>query len=129
MATVRRRTWSASTTTSRSRACRSTITTSRCSTIWPVLYARVAYSWRSKFLLTNRDCCFPFLPVYSLATGQMDASLFYTFNKHFKFGLEAQNLLDTTNKTTFLLNGNGLEAPRSYFKSDRSFTLSARLTF
>ena len=93
------------------------------------LYARVAYSWRSKFLLTNRDCCFPFLPVYSLATGQMDASLFYTFNKHFKFGLEAQNLLDTTNKTTFLLNGNGLEAPRSYFKSDRSFTLSARLTF
>ena len=91
-------------------------------------YARIAYSWRSKFLLTNRDCCFPFLPVYSLSTGQTDASMFYTVNKQFKIGLEVQNLLDTTTKTTFLLNGNGLEAPRSYFKSDRSVQLSVRLT-
>ncbi len=91
-------------------------------------YARVAYSWRSKFLLTNRDCCFPFLPVYSLSTGQMDGSVFYTVNKQFKIGLEVQNLLDTTTKTTFLLNGKGLEAPRSFFKSDRSFQLSVRLT-
>ena len=92
-------------------------------------YARVAYSWRSKFLLTNRDCCFPFLPVYALPTGQLDASAFVTVNEHFKLGVTAANLLDTTTKTTFLLNGAGLEAPRSFFKNDRSYTLSARMTF
>ena len=93
------------------------------------LYARVAYSWRSKYLLTNRDCCFPFLPVYALGTGQMDGSLFYTVSKQFKIGIQVQNLLDTTTKTTFVLNSDGLEAPRSYFKSDRQFSISTRLTF
>lgn len=92
------------------------------------IYARVAYSWRSKYLLTNRDCCFPFLPVMATASGQMDGSLFYTVNPHFKIGVEAQNLLDTTTKTRFLLNGDGLTAPRSFFKSDRQYTLSVRLT-
>jgi len=93
------------------------------------IYARIAYSWRSKYLLTNRDCCFPFLPVYSLAAGQADASLFYTVNKQFKIGLQVQNLLDATTRTTFVLNSSGLEAPRSYFKSDRQFQLSVRLTY
>ena len=92
-------------------------------------YARVAYSWRSKFLLTNRDCCFPYLPVYALPTGQLDASAFVTVNEHFKLGVTASNLLDETTRTNFLLNGAGLEAPRSFFKNDRSYTLSARMTF
>lgn len=91
-------------------------------------YARAAYSWRSKFLLSNRDCCFPFLPIYAEAAGQLDASLFYSVNDRFKIGLEAANLLDTTTKTSYLLNGEGVEAPRTYFKSDRQFTLSVRLT-
>lgn len=93
------------------------------------IYARVAYSWRSKFLLTNRDCCFPFLPVYALPTGQMDASVFFTVNKNFKLGVTGSNLLDETTKTSFLLNGDGLEAPRSFFKNDRTFSLTARLTY
>ncbi|WP_287979294.1 TonB-dependent receptor [Sphingomonas sp.] len=93
------------------------------------VYARVAYSWRSKFLLTNRDCCFPFLPVYALSTGQLDGSMFLTVNKNFKIGVEAQNLLDTTTRTVFLLNPQGLTAPRSYFKSDRQFSITTRLTF
>ena len=93
------------------------------------LYVRVAYNWRSKFLLTAQDCCFPFLPVYQLPAGTMDGSLFYTVDKTFKIGIQASNLLDTTTKTTFLLNGNGQEAPRSFFKSDRQYNISVRLTF
>ncbi|MGP7795451.1 TonB-dependent receptor [Sphingomonas sp. CLY1604] len=93
------------------------------------IYTRFAYSWRSKFLLTNRDCCFPFLPVYALSTGQLDGSVFLTVNKNFKIGIEAQNLLDTTTRTVFLLNPQGLTAPRSYFKSDRQFSITTRLTF
>lgn len=93
------------------------------------LYARVAYSWRSKFLLTNRDCCFPFLPVYALSTGQLDASAFITVNRNFKLGVTASNLLDETTRTNFLLNGEGLEARRSFFKNDRTYTLTARITY
>lgn len=93
------------------------------------IYTRLAYSWRSKFLLTNRDCCFPFLPVYSLNYGQLDGSAFLTVNENFKIGIEVQNILDSVNRTTFVLNGDGLEAPRSFFKSDRQFTLTTRLTF
>lgn len=93
------------------------------------IYARIAYSWRSKFLLTPQDCCFPFLPVYQLASGQVDASLFYTVNKAFKIGIQGSNLIDTTTKTVFLLNGNGLTAPRSFFKSDRQYSMSVRLSF
>ncbi len=93
------------------------------------VYARFAYSWRSKFLLTNRDCCFPFLPVYSLAAGQLDGSVFLTVDKNFKIGVEAQNLLDTTTKTVFLLDSKGLTAPRSFFKSDRQISITTRLTF
>ena len=92
------------------------------------IYARIAYSWRSKFLLNNRDDIFPYLPVYSASTGQADASLFYTVSKSFKIGLQVNNLLDTTTKTRFLLNKEGLTAPRTYFKSDRQFALSVRLT-
>ncbi|NYD91762.1 TonB-dependent receptor [Sphingomonas melonis] len=94
-----------------------------------VFSARIAYSWRSKFLLNNRDCCFPFLPIYALPTGQLDGSTFLTVNRNFKIGIEVQNILNNTTKTTFLLNGQGLEAPRTFFKSDRQFTLSTRLTF
>lgn len=93
------------------------------------VYARVAYSWRSQFLLTNRDCCFPFLPVYALASGQMDGSIFMTINKNFKIGLEAQNLLNSVTKTAYLLNADGLKAPRSSFISDRQISLTTRLTF
>jgi len=93
------------------------------------IYTRFAYSWRSKFLLTNRDCCFPFLPVYALAAGQLDGSVFLTVNRNFKIGLEAQNLIDTTTKTVFLLNPQGQTAPRSFFKSDRQLSITTRLTF
>lgn len=93
------------------------------------IYARLAYSWRSSYLLNNRDELFPFLPVYSNATGQADASLFYTLNRNFKIGVQVNNLLDTTTKTRFLLNQDGLTAPRTFFKSDRQYQLSVRLTY
>ncbi|VVT22009.1 conserved exported hypothetical protein [Sphingomonas sp. EC-HK361] len=93
------------------------------------LYLRAAYSWRSKYLLTNRDCCFPFLPVYAASYGQLDGSAFYAVNQSFKIGIEVQNLLDATTKTVFRLNGEGLESPRQYSKADRTYTISARMSF
>lgn len=95
-------------------------------------YARLAYSWRSRFLLSTRDCCFPFLPVYSEATGQLDGSLFYTFNENIKIGLQANNLLNEVTRTSFALYARDDEivrAKRGAFISDRRYSLTLRLTF
>ncbi|TPG15816.1 TonB-dependent receptor [Sphingomonas koreensis] len=93
------------------------------------LYARLAYNWRSKFLLTAVDCCFPFLPVYQASDGTLDGSIFYSVGKHYKIGLQVSNILDHTVRTKYLLNGDGLEAPRSFFTTDRQYQLSVALSF
>lgn len=95
-------------------------------------YARLAYSWRSRYLLSTRDCCFPFLPVFSEATGQLDGSLFYSFNENFKIGVQANNLLNEVTQTSFALYNNGNEIVRSKrgaFINDRRYSLTARLSF
>jgi TonB-dependent receptor len=95
-------------------------------------YARFAYSWRSRFLLSTRDCCFPFLPVFAEPTGQLDGSLFYTFNENIKVGLQANNLLNEVTRTSFALFARDEEivrAKRGAFVSDRRYSLTLRLTF
>jgi len=92
------------------------------------LQARFAYSWRSRFLLTRLDCCFPFGPVWNEASGQADTSIAYSPTKNFKIVLEVQNLLNTTTKTSYAFQ-NDVRAPRSWFKSDRQFAISTKLTF
>ncbi len=95
-------------------------------------YARLAYSWRSRFLLSTRDCCFPFLPVFAEPTGQLDGSLFYTFNENIKVGLQANNLLNEVTRTSFALFARDEEivrAKRGAFVSDRRYSLTVRLTF
>jgi hypothetical protein len=49
-------------------------------------------------------------------------------NDHYKIGLQVNNLFDATTKTRFLLNKDGLTGPRTYFKTDRQFQLTVRLT-
>jgi len=90
--------------------------------------ARIAYSWRSRFLLTRLDCCFPFGPVWNEASGQADASISYSPTRNIKFVFDVQNLLDSTTKTSFAFQ-DGLRTPRSWFKSDRQYAFSTRLTF
>ncbi len=91
--------------------------------------ARLAYSWRSEYLLTTRDEIVPFAPIYSDATGQLDGSFFYTVSPTFKVGVQGVNLLDETTKTFQVLNGDLLQAPRSWFKNDRRFSFVVRATF
>jgi len=91
--------------------------------------ARLAYSWRSEYLLTTRDEIVPFAPIYSDDTGQLDASFFYTVNPMFKVGVQGVNLLDETTKTFQVLNDDLLKAPRSWFKNDRRFSFVVRATF
>ena len=91
--------------------------------------ARLAYSWRSEYVLTTRDEIVPFAPIYSDDTGQLDASFFYTVNPMFKVGVQGVNLLDETTRTFQVLNDDLLVAPRSWFKNDRRFSFVVRATF
>ncbi len=54
--------------------------------------ARLAYNWRSRFLLTSSAANVN-QPIWSEAYGQLDGSVFYSFMDHYKIGLEATNLL------------------------------------
>ena len=88
--------------------------------------ARLAYSWRSEFLLTIRDVIVPFQPIMNEATGQLDGSVFYNVGDNWKVGLQAVNLLNETIKTSAIINEELLTAPRSWFMNDRRFSVIVR---
>ncbi len=98
--------------------------------------ARLAYSWRSRYLLTTRDVIFPFSPIWQDASGQLDGSIFYTINENVKIGVQAVNLLNETTVTRAQVDapegsgfGDRVLTPRSYFSNDRRFTFIARFSF
>jgi TonB-dependent receptor len=91
--------------------------------------ARLAYNWRSDFLLTVRDVIVPFAPIMNEATGQLDGSLFYTINPTVKIGVQGVNLTNEITKTTQVLNDDLLKAGRSWFMNDRRYTFVVRASF
>lgn len=93
------------------------------------LSIRLAYNWRSKFLLTTRDVIVPFAPILNEATGQLDGSIFYTINKQIRVGVQGVNLTNEITRTSQVLNNDLLTAPRSWFMNDRRFTGVVRFNF
>jgi outer membrane receptor protein involved in Fe transport len=91
--------------------------------------ARAAYNWRSEYLLTTRDVITPFAPIMQEATGQLDASFFYSINENLKVGIQGVNLLDEVTKTSQVLNDQLLQAGRSWFINDRRFSIGLRASF
>jgi TonB-dependent receptor len=93
------------------------------------LSVRLAYNWRSKFLLTTRDVIVPFAPIMNEATGQLDGSIFYSVTPQIKFGVQGVNLTNEITRTSSVINNDLLTAPRSWFMNDRRFTGVVRVTF
>ena len=93
------------------------------------LSIRVAYNWRSKFLLTESDVIFPYMPIYNDKGGTLDASLFYSFADYLKVGVQAQNLTNEVTKTLQQFTLDGRLGPRSYFMNDRRFSFIVRGSF
>lgn len=91
--------------------------------------ARLAYNWRSKYLLTPRDVIFPFSPIINESTGQLDGSLFYNVTEQVKVGVQAVNLLDEVTKTSQVIDFDGTRIGRSAFRNDRRFSFLARFEF
>ncbi|MFT3792899.1 MAG: TonB-dependent receptor [Rudaea sp.] len=93
------------------------------------LSARLAWNWRSKFLITNQEADYPFLPVMAAPQGRLDGSLIYSINDNFKVALQAANLLNSTFKTREIIDTNGLTVPKGFFRDDTRYNLSLRMNF
>lgn len=91
--------------------------------------ARLAYAWRSEFLVTVRDVIVPYAPIMQEDSGQLDGSFFYTVNDKWRIGVQAVNLTNEITRTSQVLNNDLLTGGRSWFMNDRRFTLIARATF
>ena len=90
--------------------------------------ARLAYNWRSDFLLTTSDVISR-LPVYNESTGQLDASFKYNVTDQFQIGVQGVNLLSEITKTSVQLDDEGQRYLRSLFENDRRVSLTGRFTF
>ena len=90
--------------------------------------ARIAYNWRSDFLLTTLDVISR-LPIYNESTGQLDASLKYQFTDNFQLGVQGVNLLSEVTETTSQINPQGDRFLRSRFENDRRVSLVGSFTF
>jgi len=97
--------------------------------------ARLAWSWRSRYLITPVDSGDTYLPMWNAASGQLDASIFYHLNKNMQVGLQMNNLTNTEQKvlmgpTTYI---NGFTDWRLYtralFMTDRRYELVFRANF
>lgn len=83
---------------------------------------RLAYNWRSRYLLTTRDVISK-APLWYDDHGQLDGSVFYNVNDNLKVGLQATNLTNSQSETIMRLNNEGMEAGRSWFMADRRVAL------
>ncbi len=90
-----------------------------------IISARVAYNWRSKFLVATSSNGSGNLPVFQKAAGQLDASITANVTPNFSLTLNAVNLTNTVRSTFY-----GIETrPRDAIMNDRQISGVARITF
>ncbi|WKL56954.1 TonB-dependent receptor [Asticcacaulis sp. ZE23SCel15] len=92
------------------------------------LSMRLAYSWRSKFLVTAVDCCVG-LPVWQDDAGFLDGSVRYRLTDKVELSLEGSNLLGTDTVLFQQVDNNGTLKPNAWFKNDRRAQVGLRLKF
>ncbi len=90
--------------------------------------ARLAYNWRSRYLITTRDVISK-APLWYDNHGQLDGSVFYNVNENMTVGFQFTNLTDSQTETIMQLNTGGFEAGRSWFTIDRRAALVFRANF
>ena len=95
------------------------------------LAVRVAYSWRSEYLVTAKDCCAVY-PIWNDDQGHLDASIRYNINDNIEISLQGSNLTNVTTKlkqqATDSADG-GLLLPNAWFQNDRRYTLGVRFKY
>jgi TonB-dependent receptor len=91
--------------------------------------ARLAYNWRSEFLLTPRDVIVPFQPILQEAYGSLDGSVFLSFTSHVKLGLQVANITNSVTKTRAVIAEDLTTAPRGFYADDRRYSMGLRWNF
>nr|WP_294170072.1 TonB-dependent receptor [uncultured Sphingomonas sp.] len=95
------------------------------------LAVRLAYNWRSKFLVSAVDCC-TYLPTWQDATGYLDGTIRYGITSRMELSLQANNLLNTETRLRQQVTGaedGAVRIPSSWFRNDRRFTAGVRFKF
>jgi iron complex outermembrane recepter protein len=93
--------------------------------------ARLAYNWRSKYLVTAVDCCV-YLPVWQKASGFLDGSIRFRVNDSIELSAEGSNLLNTRTKLQTQVTddespeGKLILTPNGFFQNDRRFIVGVR---
>jgi iron complex outermembrane recepter protein len=87
--------------------------------------ARVAYSWRSEYLVTALDCCVA-LPVWQDAAGFLDASLRFRINDNLELNVQGSNLLNTKTVLLQQVDNDGTLKDYSWFQNDRRIQFGVR---
>jgi TonB-dependent receptor len=90
--------------------------------------ARLAYNWRSKYLVTTRDVISG-APIWNDDAGFLDGSVFYNVSEGITIGLQGTNLLNTQTKTLMTLDNEGTQTGRSWFVNDRRLALVVKAVF
>ncbi|KQN00128.1 hypothetical protein ASE85_22070 [Sphingobium sp. Leaf26] len=108
--------------------------------------ARVAYSWRSKYLQsTNSNGTNPTynyysapgvstpiqiaLPIYGDTYGQLEAGIRFKVTENFSFGVQGTNLTNSTQRTLMGGYPGGQLKGRSWFQTDRRISTGINLAF
>jgi iron complex outermembrane recepter protein len=111
----------------------------------PMVSLRLAYNWRSKWLMTTNangtNMTYTYysapgvgtsigtaLPVYAADYGQLDLGAAFRPNKHFTISVDVSNLTNAVTKTLMGGYANGAMYTRSWFVGDRGYLLSFRYT-
>lgn len=90
--------------------------------------ARIAYDWRSKYLVSLSDYMTG-NPIYNEAAGFMDASIRYNFDRHLQLRFQAENILNTANKAEMLINDHNQHLDRYSVLNDQRFLFGLRYQF
>ncbi len=91
----------------------------------PKFGARLAWNWRSQYLISQSDCCIK-LPIWQDSYGQLDGSFHYRPSDSWDMYLEAQNLLKAETVLKQQVNQDGLKLARSWFTNDRRLQIGVR---
>jgi iron complex outermembrane receptor protein len=87
--------------------------------------SRLAYTWRSEYMVTAVDCCVAY-PIWTQDYGQVDGSITWHLSDNFDFRLEGKNLSNEETVNMQQVSNSedgGLLMPTGWFQNDRTYTI------
>jgi len=89
---------------------------------------RLAYNWRSDFLVTASDCCVGF-PVWEKAAGYLDGSIRFKVNDNIELSVQGSNLLKTDTILMQQVDQRFTLLPNEWAQQDRRIQVGVRLKY